>query len=232
MVVLALVLLALVAVERFGRTYAEGEIAGRLRNGGVTGDIGVTVGSSWWRPAVLPALVTGDLDRVEVDVANGSLAGVRVDSARYVLSGLHGVFPPFNGTVAVRSLDRGSVVMRIPPEVIGQSIGVPVVVRNGDLLAGDPLAPLDVQVVGDSLVFSGRALASQGRPQPVPVADPYLLPCRPRVGVARGALQLACTGTTVPGILQAALQGDDPGGDGVAPVGELPPPQSTDRPGG
>jgi len=227
--VATLVLLALAVVERFGRSYAEGQIAERLQASGVTGDIGVTVGSSWWRPTVLPALVTGDLDQVTVTVDSGSLLGLPVDDVHYVLSGLHGDVSLLNGSVVVRSLDRGTFVMRVPASVIGESLGVPVSVRDGELVAGDDPQPLDVRVDGDSLVFSGAALGDRG-PQSLPVVDPYVLPCRPAVTVAGEALRLACSGNQVPGILDAPLQGD-PGGD-RAPVGELPPPQTTDRPTG
>jgi hypothetical protein len=228
LIMAALVLLALVVVERFGRSYAEDQIAARLRASGVTGDIGVTVGSNWWRPTVLPALVTGDLDQVTVTVGDGSLLGLPVDDVRYVLHGLHGDVSLLNGSVVVRSLDRGTFVMQVPASVIGESLGVPVSVRDGALVAGDDPQPLDVKVDGDALVFSGAALGDRG-PQSVPVVDPYLLPCRPAVTVVRGALRLACGGNQVPGILDAPLQGDDGGGD-RAPVGELPPPQTTDRP--
>ena len=224
--------LVLIAVERFGRSYAEGEIAGRLQAGGVTGDVEVSVGGPWWRPVVLPALVTGDLDQVRITITDGSLAGLRVDSVDYLLSGIHGDVSLLNGTVAVTSIDNGSVVMRIPPEVVSDGVGVEVDIRSGRLVTGDPPAPIEVKVADGSLVFSGGPLTGNGRPPPIPIADPYVLPCEPTVSIVEDALQLACDGDQLPGILQVPLQGSPPESTGDAPSSELPPPQSTERPGG
>jgi hypothetical protein len=229
--VVAVLFVALVAAERFGRGYAEHEIAARLQEGGVTGDVDVTVGGSWWRPAVLPALVTGDLDRVTIDVRDGTLSGMPVERTRYVLEGIHGDVSVLNGTVAVRSIDSGSVLVRISPDVIARSLSTDVRARGDELVAGNPPSPLKAYVVGDDLVFSGRALADRGRPQTLPVGDPYLLPCSPGVAVADGALELSCTGDRLPGVLKVPLQGSEQPA-GSAPVDTLSPPQSTVRGGG
>jgi hypothetical protein len=181
---------------------------------------------------VLPALVTGDLDQVRITITDGSLAGLRVDSVDYVLSGIHGDVSLLNGTVAVTSIDTGSVVMRIPPEVVSDGVGADVAVESGRLVIGDPPTPIDVDVVDGSLVFSGGPLAGMRRPPPIPVADPYVLPCEPAVSIVDDALQLACAGDQLPGILQVPLQGSAPASTGDAPTSELPPPQSTERPGG
>jgi hypothetical protein len=231
-VVLAvLAVVGLVVTERVGRAYAEGQIESRLRASGVNGDIHVSVGSSWWRPTVLPALVTGDIDRVTVTVTDGSLLGLPVDDVHYTLGGLHGDVSLLGGTVVVRSLDGGTFEMRVPPEVIGDSLGIPAAVRNGRLVGGAERSPLEVRVQGDQLVFSGPSLGERS-PQTLPVADSYILPCRPVVSVEGGALRLACTGDRVPGILDAPLQGDEPADVGPASPGQLPPPQTTAKPPG
>ena len=176
--------------------------------------------------------MTGDLDQVRVTITDGSLAGLRVDSVDYLLTGIHGDVSLLNGTVGVTSIDNGSVVMRIPPEVVSDGVGVEVEMQSGRLVTGDPSTPIDVKVVDGSLVFSGGPLSGKRRPPPIPIADPYVLPCEPTASVVDDALQLACDGDQLPGILQVPLQGSAPASSGDAPSAELPPPQSTERPGG
>lgn len=222
----------LAAVERFGRSYAQDEIAGRLQAGGITGEVDVRVGRSWWQPSVVPALLTGDLDGVSIAIRNGSVAGMRVDRVDYVLSGIRGDVSLLNGTVVVRSIARGTVDMRIPPEVLTEGIGLPVDIRGGRLVAGDPPSQLRAVVVGDALVLSGPPVARLGSPPTIPIVDPYVLPCRPEVGIVGRDLVLSCAGNRIPGILQAPLQGNTPSSSDPAPQAELPPPQSIERPGG
>jgi hypothetical protein len=225
---IALVLL-LVGVERLGRSYAEGAIADRLRDSGITGDVDVSVGSSWWRPTVLPALVTGDVDEVSVRITDGSLMGVPIDRADYALSGISGDVSLLGGTVGVRSIDRGSITIDVPPSAIGHAVGEPVTIRDGRLEMGQPARPVRARMSGDSLVLEDPA---GGQPIRVPVVDPYVLPCDPALHVRERSLELSCAGRNVPGILRGPLQGStatDADGD---PAGDLAPPQSTVRPGG
>lgn len=226
---LALLVLGVVVLERFGRSYAQGEIAARLREAGMTGDVDVTVGRSWWQPSILPTLVTGNLDRVEVRVTEGTLSGIPVEDVDYVLSGIEGDLSVLNGSVDVREVEEGSVRMLVPVSSIGQSVGTPLAVHDGRVVVGQDEVPATVGLVEDNLVISGPGVV--GLP-PLPLADPYILPCRPELALVGASLELACSGDEVPGILRGPLQGDTPAPGGVPPVEELPPPQSIDRPGG
>jgi hypothetical protein len=214
-----------VGVELVGRVVAERRIEERLRDSGITGEIDVTVGRAWWRPTVWPALVTGDVDRVLVAVTDGELVGLPVRSARYVLSGIEGDISVLDGTVAVERLDRGSVRIVIDPAVIGQGIGADLRIQNGQVVAGETAEPVEMSVEGDQLVLRSAALAGPTAAPSVPVVDPYLLPCRPDVGVRGAAVVLSCSGGDLPGVLRSPLVGD---GD-LPPAGpaDLPPPQST-----
>ena len=227
---LALVVL-LVAAERLGRSYAEGAIADRLRESGVSGDIDVSVGSSWWRPAVLPALVTGDLDQVRVQVRDGSLMGVPIDRADYTLSGISGDVSVLDGTVAVSSIERGDVAIDIPPKAIADAVESDARIRGGRIELGDPPTPVRSRLSGDDLLLEDPR---GGAPLMVPVADPYVLPCKPVLHVGERSVGLRCSGRQVPGVLRGPLQGPAPaiGPDGGNPGGDLTPPQSTVRPGG
>lgn len=231
LVILAMVVVGLAALEHFGRSYAEGEIAARLRSAGMTGDIQVTVGRAWWRPSVLPAVATGTLDQVEIRIREGSVSGIPVEEVDYVLGGIDGDLSLLNGTVDVRSIDEGSVSMRVLAETIGESLATPIAIRDGRVVVGAEEAPAELRVSGDNLVIDAPDRAG-GAPIELVLADPYILPCRPEPGVVDGAIQLDCTGDTLPGILEGPLQGDTPAPDGVPPMEELPPPQSIDRPGG
>lgn len=224
-VVLALLFL-LVATERFGRSYAASEIRGRLERGGLVTNSEVTVGSSAWRPVVWPALFTGDVDRITIRVTDGTLADLPVRTADYRLEGIQGDLSLRDGTVGVRSLDRGSVRLVLDPAVVGGASGSELQTR-GDRLVTSAGEPVGLSIEGDDLVVSVPGAA----PTRLPVVDPYVLPCRPDVAVTRRGVVLACEGDTLPGILRTPLAGADDGSP-PAPTDSLLPPQSTIKPGG
>ena len=76
-VVAVVLLVGLVALEVGGRLLVERAAAGQLRDEGIEG-AEVTVGRSWWRPTLVPALFGGGVDRVRVQLRDTDVAGVRV----------------------------------------------------------------------------------------------------------------------------------------------------------
>lgn len=126
-IVSAVVLLtALVLAEAVARSVLADEAEARLRDGGISGDVEVSVGRPW-RPSLLGAFVTGELDRVEVALRSGSVSGIDVDSADYRLEGLRVSASLRDRTIGATGLSSGSV--RI---VVDAAVADPTELAGGD----------------------------------------------------------------------------------------------------
>lgn len=221
----------LVVAEVAGRRALESEVTGRLADAGIVGEVDVVVGKAWWRPTIVPAVLTGDLDRVTVHVDGGELGGLPVTSAHYVLDDLGGDLSLRNRSVEVETLGRGEVRLVVNPDVIGRLTGTELSVVDGRLV-GPSGEAVTATLDGDVLVLSGEGIPDGDAAPSVTVVDPYLLPCRPDLTVDAAGLELACTGDDLPGVLRAPLAGTGdlpPTSDAVE---DLPPPQTLVRPGG
>lgn len=222
---LAAVLLVLAtAAELGGRVAVERISEDRLRRAGIAGDVDVTVGRSWWRPSVVPALVGGELDRVSVRLRDATMHSARVEQGEYVLEGLAVAISLRGRTVGATSLERGGVSMLLDPASIAADLGVHAVVEGGRLLLGRDQLPATLAVEGDDLVVRGDAVPDGSAS--MPLVDPAVFPCTPEVRVTEDRVLLHCTGNRLPGVLGEPL---GPDGDVVpddlplAPV-ELEPP--------
>ncbi len=217
-------LLALgVAVEVWGRGYMAEQVEAQLRASGITGDIEVsTVGG--WRPVVLPALVGRGLEELHIAISDGTIAGMPVVRADYVLHDIDGDVSLRTGQVRVRSIGSGRVRIEIDVADIADAIGAGLAVGDGRLVTTEGVG-VDVSVEDEALVLGGPAVEVWGAPVKLPIIDDYLLPCTPRVAFRPDTLVLSCTGSRLPGVLGDPLAlAVDPD---VAPVGSLLPPQST-----
>lgn len=230
MLVAGIVLAVAVGLEVLGRRVVEAEVADRLIEAGVTGNVDVVMGRSWWRPTVWPALLTGAVDQVVVTVQDGELAGFPVRDVRYRLSGIRGDLSLRRATLEVDAIGEGAVRMTIDPTDVGETVGAELAVRDGRLIDRTTGATVRAAVEGDNLVLRGSSLGGSVAVPSVPVTDPYLLPCRPSVRLLATALELRCAGDDLPGILRGPLAGP-PEPPPEVPAEDLPPPQSTVRSG-
>lgn len=223
LVLAALVVLVMVVAEVAGRRYLAGQVETRLRSSGITGDVEVSVGEAW-RPVVVPALLTGQVDHLRVTIDDGTVGGLPVRQARYDLRGIDGDLSLLSGAFHVRSIDAGDVRIEIDPTALGSVTGTAMRIKDGRLVAGDDRASVEVKVKGSSLILGGEAEKLWGGPIEVPIIDDWLLPCTPKARLSARTMVLSCTGTKVPGVLIDPLGGDP---SPTAPSGELVPPQST-----
>lgn len=233
LVLVVLVLAAAVAVEWWARGEAEAQVSAGLAEAGVTGDVTVGVGSGAG-PSVLRAAAFGHLDLVDVGVRNGLMGGVPVVRADYRLRDLDVDVSPGAGSVAVDRIGGGSVRLVLDPVVVGAAVGVDLRAADGRLRLGSPGVPARTRVEGADVVVEPVEAGTGVAAVTIPAADPYLLPCRPRVSVRGDLLVLACSGRRLPGVLAGPLQAGTRGGGGGsdAPVVVLPSPQTTVRDGG
>lgn len=222
-VAVCVLVLLVVAVELLGRRYLAREVETRLWASGITGEVTVSVGSTW-RPVVVPALFGAGLDRLRVQIEGGTVGGLPVRRADYDLRGVDGDVSVLDGTVHVRSIRTGDIRIEVDPAALRAATGTEMHIRNGRLVAGDADTAVDVRVRGDALVLGGDAVALWGAPIEIPIVDDWLLPCTPRVRLTDRTMVLSCRGRKVPGVLVSPLGGER---GPTAPGGELVPPQST-----
>lgn len=139
--VLVLVVGTVVVVEVVGRRTVERAAEAQLAQQGFDG-AEVVVGRSWWRPALLPAVVGGELDRVHVTLVEDQVAGVRVRRADYELRGLQvdlrpGSTPPLR----VTGIDGGTFRVELDADEAA-ALGV----AQGAAVPDLGLLPCDPQV--------------------------------------------------------------------------------------
>ncbi len=205
LVVAALALAGVVVAEYAGRAALAGAAEQRLRDQGVAGEVEVRVGSSWWRPSVVPALLGADLDRVEVRLDDARLGPVEILEAEYVLEDLGVSMSVGSRTVGATSLGEGSVRLIVDPAALGAALGVNVSAADGRVVVGPSGAPAGLSVEDGDLVVDSDYLRSQDLTDRFRVADPWLLPCTPGVDVVGSTVELACRGDALPGVLRAPL---------------------------
>ncbi len=225
---LVLVVLGVVAIEWAGRSLTERFAEEQLREAGVAGGVEVTVGSAWWRPSVLPALLTGDVDRVSVRLQDAQLYSLPVVEADYVLEDLAIDVSVADRTVTATSLGSGSVRVMVDPAAIAQALGTSAEPREGGLVLGPQGTPATLRVVGRDLVVTSPAIATPDRSTSFRVADPQLLPCEPQVELHDDLIELSCTGNVLPGVLERSI--GTSGVSGEAPSADLPPPATLEQP--
>jgi hypothetical protein len=228
----ALVVVAGVAlvVEQLLRTSVEGHIEEQLRASGVTGSVDVQLGAGGWWPSTLTALAGADMDRVEVRVRDGSIGGVPVVEADYVLTGLDVTVDVSVPAVTVHRIGDGAVRLLLDPVALGASIGQDLVVESGEVLLGPDRLPARVLLREEFVVVAPRPPAGRLDVLAVPAVDPYLLPCRPDLRILDETLELSCAGDDLPGVLAGPLGPPPAPGDPSIPA-ELPPPQTLIAPG-
>lgn len=224
------VVLAALALEVGGRIVVQRAAVDALAQEGVEGAT-VRIGRSWWRPTVLPALVGGRVDRVRVRVRDAEVSGLQVQEADYRLEDLEVDLAPFDRALGVSGIGRGTFRVVLAPGAVGEQLGVPARIVDGRLVVGPDEEPAKVRVEGDELVVESAHLLREGIDPRVATLDRRLLPCTPEVVVRDAALVLACSGSTLPGLLDTPL--GEPVADLPAPPAELEPPVTAERePGG
>lgn len=217
---------AMAAIEVLGRRYVADGVAEQLRASGISGDIDVST-TGGLRPVVVPAVLGRGLGELRIAVADGSVAGLPVVRADYVLGDIDAAVSLRTGEIDVRSIGSGRVRIEISPDALADAVGTDLTIEDGVLLAGPDRLVVDTEISGDALVLSGPAESVWGGPVDVPVADGYLLPCTPEVSIGRSTVVLACTGSTLPGVLRDPLGVGRGSGGGSTTDGSLVPPQST-----
>src|SRR3954470_9605704 len=111
--------LVVIGLEVGGRLLNQRFAEDQLRDAGVAGEVEVTVGRSWWRPSVIPAFLTGDLDRVSVRLEDAELYSMPVLEADYVLEDLGVDVSLGDRSITATSLGSGSVRLLVDPREIG-----------------------------------------------------------------------------------------------------------------
>ncbi|MGB6056719.1 MAG: hypothetical protein WBF71_00535 [Microthrixaceae bacterium] len=243
------VALAVVVVETAGRNVTEGIAEDQIRAAGVAGEVEVTIGRSWWQPSIIGVLLFDTLDRVDVRLTDARLYSTQVHEADYVLKDLGLDLSIRERTVRATSLGSGSVRVLIDPSAVAKMVGGKASIQNGRLLLAGSGEPVRIRIVGSNLVLDGAAIAELSGSDSVslPVVDPQILPCTPKVRIVDRFIELSCAGNRLPGVLASSLgviasggpvgpggPGGEtgpgaewpPGGDELAPPAtlELPPP--------
>ena len=202
----AFVLVGLVAlvvvVEVGGRRLVESAAEDELARQGLP-DATVQVGRSWWRPAILPAVLVGELDRLHVTLRDSQVSGVDVRQADYELRGLQVRLSVRDRTVEITGIEDGGFLLVVDPGSFASVLGVDAVVDDGELLVGPERSPATLGVDGDDLLVDSELLRSQGIDGRIPVLDAELLPCEPAVSLLEDAVVLSCRGDRLPGVLAA-----------------------------
>ncbi len=220
------VVAAIWVIEVLGRSYIADSVAEQLRSSGISGDIEVGTPGGL-RPVVVPVLLGRGLDELRISVVDGSIAGLPVARADYVLTDIDGSVSLRTGEIDVRSIGSGEVRIEVAADALADAVGTELTIEDGTLLAGPDRLVVETEVRGDALVLSGPAESIWGGPVDVPVADGYLLPCTPDVRIGGSTVVLACTGSTLPGVLKDPLGVGSGAGTGSTTDGSLVPPQST-----
>lgn len=207
------VLCLLVVVESIGRIALQRIVGDEVRSAGVAVAADVTIGRAWWTPSVSRALLTGNLDRVDIDLRTTGVVGIPAESVQYTLSDLGVSISPWNRQVRITSLGLGSVTATVDPGSIADMLGVPVEISAGRLYIGGSREAASVSVLGTDLVIRDPQLMAITGSDAVtfPVSDPYMLPCDPSVELEGDRLVLACSGSELPGVVERAFGGgEDP----------------------
>jgi hypothetical protein len=226
---LLVVALGLLLVEIGGRLAVERVVEARLRDSGIAGEVDVVVGSAWWRPSVLPALVGVDLDRIEVRMRRAEVHALPIEVVDYALEDLDVALSVRRGTIGATSVGSGRFRVLVDPTVVGSDVGLTATVSEGRLLVGPGRDPAELRVDGDDLVLSGAAFEAEGGTTRVQIVDRSLLPCRPDVRVVLGMIELWCTADRIPGILEQPLGPGTPDSSDLPPAPvELEPPATLD----
>ena len=225
-----LVLVVAICVEIGGRMATEKIAEDQLRSAGVAGGVEVTVGESWWRPTVLSAIFTGQVDRIAIDLQNAKLYSLPVAQAEYILNDLQIDLSLRTAKVVASSLGSGSVRVLIDPSQIGALVGVPAEIRDGVLLLGSPLEPAELSLQGNDLIIDSAQLRAAGQVTSLQVADPELLPCDPQVRILGQMVELACTGNSLPGVLRNSIGVGTPAIPVDAQPTQLEPPATLEKP--
>ncbi|HTN99874.1 MAG TPA: hypothetical protein VL068_04295 [Microthrixaceae bacterium] len=201
------VAVSVVVVETAGRSVTERIAEDQIRSAGVAGGVEVTIGRSWWQPSISGVLIFGTLDRVDVRLSDARLYSTPVHEADYVLNGLGLDLSIRDRTVKATSLDSGSVRVLIDPSVIATMLGSEAVVRNGKMFLNGSDAPARVRMVGTTLVIDGSDVKALSGSDSIslPVVDPQILPCTPKVRLVDPFVELSCTGNELPGVLTKSL---------------------------
>ncbi|MEI7887409.1 MAG: hypothetical protein WCJ04_08460 [Actinomycetes bacterium] len=225
-----LVLVVAICVEIGGRVVTQRIAEDQLRSAGVAGGVEVTVGESWWRPTVLPAIFTGQVDRIAIRLNKAKLYSLPVTQADYILNDLQIDLSLRTAKVVASSLGSGSVRVLIDPSEIGALVGVPAEIRDGALLLGSPLEPAQLSLQGQNLVIDSPQLRSAGQVTSLQIADPELLPCNPQVRILGAMVELACTGNSLPGVLRNSIGVGTPSIPVDSQPTQLEPPVTLDKP--
>jgi hypothetical protein len=219
-IVAGALVLALVVVEHGGRLIAQRVTASELRTAGIQ-DAQVRIGAAAWRPTLVPALLGGELDRVQVRLRDTSVSGVTIRSADYVLERLT-VDPDLSdATVRVRSLGDGWFRLRVTPDAVAEQLGVDAAIERGRLVLGPDREPAKLRVERGQLLVESAFLRREGIAADLLFIDSRVLPCDPEVTVVADLVELSCTGDRLPGLLDSSLG---------APVTDVPPPPDLQPP--
>jgi hypothetical protein len=224
-VVAGVLLIGLMVLELGGRTLIERAAASELRAQGIDA-ASVTVGRSWWRPTLVPALLGGSVDRVRVELRDTEVSGVRVVSADYVLDELEVDPDPLGRTLGVSGIGAGSFRLVVAPDSVAALLGVPAKVVDGRLVVGPDGEWAKIRIDRGELVVESPYLEREGMDPRLGTLDGRLLPCEPQVAIAGDAVELRCRGDRLPGILDQPL--GEPVADVPAPT-ELEPPVTAQR---
>lgn len=208
------VAMTVVVVETAGRRATEGIAEDQIRAAGVAGEVEVTIGRSWWQPSIIGVLLFDTLDRVDVRLTDARLYSTQIHEADYVLKDLGLELSIRERTVGATSLGSGSVRVLIDPSTVAQMVGGSASIQNGRLRLAGSGEPVRIRMVGSNLVFDGAAIAELSGSDSVslPVVDPQILPCTPKVRIVDRFIELSCTGNRLPGVLTTSLGVLDSGG--------------------
>lgn len=201
----ALLILAVLCVEIGGRVATQRIAEEQLFAAGVAGGVEVTVGKSWWQPTILAALLDGRVDQLAIRLDDAKLYSLPVSEADYILNDLRIDLSLRERKVVASSLGSGSVRVLIDPSEIGALLGVPAEVRNGVLLLGSPPEQAELSIQGKNLIVDSPQLRATGQVASLQVADPQLLPCDPQVRIFGEMVELACKGSSLPGVLRNSI---------------------------
>ena len=204
---IAFFVVAITVVEVVGRFALERTTASQLREQGVAGEVSVDIGRSWWTPSITRLLLTRTLDRAQVELSQAQLLVVPVERAHYELEDMKVSLSFGSRSLRVTSLGEGRVLLVVDPSTVEGFLGVKVTARSGLLYIGESTTPAAVAVDGTELAIDSPDLvAVNGTTHAAfPIVDSYLLPCTPSAKVVGSFIELACSGSELPGVLAQAI---------------------------